>query len=784
MARIEIDWHKTMSIDPGDFPKVLTLYLELSQYPILAPEIRARMRQEIFKRGVITPDDFEAEVLNKAIASQVREGLSDPLLEETRGTWLNRQRIVRDNLTDFYFAYNLPHDLFVDLVRDTLATRVPSDQVVLTFHPELAPWDMLFAQGEAYEALPQDQRSEIQHHLQEIKVVLIKAMISDHLEYVGIAKEWFTIADINAIRARRIGRGKIGGKSAGIELARCILSKTGDPTRLSNLDYPRSWFLGADVFYRFTQFNNLLGYANQKYRSGNEIREEYPGIQAAFQEGWFPEEIVDELRRILARVGSTPLIVRSSSLLEDSFGFSFAGKYESHFCPNQGGPKDNLRELLRAIARVYASVFSPDALLYRKSKGLVDYDERMAILIQEVKGRRVGHHLMPDAAGVAFSHNQYRWSPAIDRDAGFLRLVWGLGTRAVEQVGNEYPRLVALSHPDLKPEADPHKIRRYSQHYVDLIDLEANEFRTLPVSEVVNLNTPRLRWIAQRFEQGHLGDFVGTPLRLDPQAPVLTFDGLLRRTSFAPRMTMILQILEAAYHVPVDVEFLILLPDSGTGYLDPLIYLLQCRPQSHLERASVELPREIPERRRLFVSYQLVPDGRVTGIRYLVYIPPEEVAQIQVATSCHELARLIGRINARLDGEVYILMGPGRWGSQNPGLGIPVGYGDIYNAKALIEIAGHKRAPEPSYGTHFFQDLVEAQIYPLALALGDKRDEFNRDFFEDSRNELAELLPEDAEWERFVRVIDVPAVSGGQHAELVMNGDVGMAIAYLGGLDS
>ena len=773
-----------MISDPDGFPKVLTLYLELSQYPILAPEIRARMREEIFKRGVITAEDFEAEVRAKAIQSQEREGLSDPLAEETQSTWLTRQRIVRDNLTDFYFAYNLPHDLFADLVKDTLAMRVPSEQVVLTFHPELAPWDMLFAQGEAYEALPRDKRSDIEHHLEEIKVVLIKAMISDHLEYVGIAKEWFSIADINAIRARRIGRGKIGGKAAGIELARCVLSKAGEPAQLINLDYPRSWFLGADVFYRFTHFNNLLDYANQKYRNESEIREQYPGIRAEFQEGWFPEEIVDELRGILARVGSTPLIVRSSSLLEDSFGFSFAGKYESHFCPNQGQPKANLRALLRAIARVYASVYSPDALLYRKSKGLVDYDERMAILIQEVRGRRVGHHLMPDAAGVAFSHNQYRWSPAIDRDSGFLRLVWGLGTRAVEQIGNDYPRLVALSHPDLKPETDPSRIRRFSQHFVDLIDLEANDFRTLPVSEVVNLSTPRLRWIAQRFQHGHLGDFVGTPVQLDPQEPVLTFDGLLRRTSFVPRMTSILNTLETAYRVPVDVEFLTLLPDTGTGYLEPLIYLLQCRPQSHLERASVQLPREIPESRRLFISHRLVPDGRVADIRYMVYISPDGYRRIQVETSRHELARLIGRINARLENEVYILMGPGRWGSQNPGLGIPVGYGDIYNASALIEIASDKRAPEPSYGTHFFQDLVEAQIYPLALALADESDEINHSFFEHSPNELAELLPDDAEWEATVRVIDVAEVSGGQHAELVMNGEVGMAIAYLRGGDS
>jgi hypothetical protein len=768
-----------MTVEPEGFPKVLTLYLELSQYPILASQIRERMRQELFRRGVITPEAFEAEARQKAIQSQEREGLADPLVEEPPDTWLSRLGIVRDNLTDFYFAYNLPHDLFADLVRDTLAKRLPSDEIVLTFHPELAPWDMLFAQGEAFEAMPASARADVEHHLEEIKVVLIKAMISDHLEYVGIAKEWLSIKDLKEIRAKRIGRGKIGGKAAGIELARCILRQSAPEELQAQLRFPRSWFLAADVFYQFLQFNSLLDHANQKYRSEREIREDYPRIQERFQDGWFSEDIVEQLRHVLEELGPLPVIVRSSSLLEDSFGFSFAGKYQSYFCPNQGTPKENLRQLLQAIARVYASVYSPDALLYRRSKGLLDYDERMAALIQEVPGRRVGDFYLPDAAGVSFSRNQYRWSPAIDRRAGFARLVWGLGTRAVEQLSNDYPRLVALSHPDLRPEADPARIRRYSQHFVDLIDLQANQLRTLPVSQALSLATPRLRWIVQRYEQGHLADFVSAPLQLDPQEIVITFDGLLRRSSFPKRLAGLLQLLEAAYRRPVDMEFLAMLPEAGTGFLDPLIYLLQCRPQSRLERAHVELPRDVPPERRLFVSHRLIPDGRVSGIRYLVYIAPERYRQGLEEAARHALARLIGRLNSRLAEQGYLLMGPGRWGSQNPGIGIPVGYGDIYHARALVEIADEKGASEPSYGTHFFQDLVEAGIYPLALALEDPEDEFNAALLEQAPNLLGQLLPDDATWEGLVRVVDIGQVSPGDLIELVMNGEAEMAIAYL-----
>ncbi|MCK5645697.1 MAG: hypothetical protein KAH97_02895, partial [Anaerolineales bacterium] len=519
-----------MVLDPSQFPKVLTVYLELSNYPTLAPLIRERMRREMFKRKVISPKAFESEVQEKAVQSQRREGVVDPLAEEAPDVWANRLAIIRDNLTDFYFAYNLPHDLFEDLLREVLAKRMPSQDVVLTFHPELAPWDMLFAQGEAFEALSHEELRPVEHHLKEIKVVLIKAMISDHLEYVGIAKDWFDISDLQSIRASRLGRGKIGGKAAGVMLAETILRKSNRPDISGSIQIPLSWFLGANVFYRFTQMNELLAFSNQKYRSEQEVREEYPEICEFFRKGTFPDEIVAGLQSILDAIGDLPLIVRSSSLLEDSFGTSFAGKYDSYFCPNQGSPQQNLEQLLYAITSVYASVYSPDVILYRRRMGLLDYDERMAILIQEVKGRRRDKYFFPDSAGVGFSQNHFRWDPRIDRDAGFLRLVWGLGTRAVDRLSADYPRLVALSHPDFRSEVDPARIRRYSQHFVDLIDLEANSLSTLPLGDVVKRNTPFLRYLAQQFTDGYFSDYVSIPLDFESKEVVLTFDGLMRRT--------------------------------------------------------------------------------------------------------------------------------------------------------------------------------------------------------------------------------------------------------------
>jgi hypothetical protein len=768
-----------MAVDSGGFPKVLTLYLAISQYPILGPKIRERMRQELFRRGVISPEDFETEAHEKAVQSQIREGLGDSLGQEPSESWLQRLGIIRDNLTDFYFAYNLPYEQFEEIVKEVLAGRMPTDEVVLTIHPELAPWDMLFAQGEIYENSPPEKRESVEHHLKEIKVVLIKAMISDHLPYLAIAREWFDIADLKMIRERRIGRGKIGGKAAGVMLADTVLRKSADAELKEFLHVPQSWFLGADVFYQFSQLNGLLRFANQKYRSEEEIRADYPTIEGIFINGDFPDEIVESLHDLLEAVGDAPLIVRSSSLLEDSYGTSFAGKYESFFCANQGDPEQNLTDLVGAIKKIYSSVYNPDVLLYRHKVGLIDYDERMAVLIQEVQGSRRGRYFLPDAAGVAFSRNEFRWSPRIDREDGFMRMVWGLGTRAVEHLGNDYPRLVALSHPSLRPEASPRDILRYSQHEVDLIDLADNSFRTLPVTEGLKVPSPNLRWIVQRHEQGSLGDLMRTPTAPDAEDLVITFESLLSRTSLPERMRQLLRTLEAAYHGPVDTEFTINLISGEVGKPEAHIHLLQCRPQSHLQDTIVELPQDVPEEQILFTCHRMVPDGKVTDIRYIVYVCPKPYSDLATPTQKTQIARLIGRINQHLDDESFILLGPGRWGSNNPDIGIPVGYGDIYHARALIEVAEGEQAPEPSYGTHFFQDLVEAHIFPLAIEADDHNSIFNRTFFEEAKNSLEGIFPEESDWATYVHLIDMQSEAPGYTFDLIMDGEAGEAIAYL-----
>ncbi len=771
-----------MTLPPPSADRTLSIYLALAQYPILSTKIRSRMRRELYKRGVIDQPTFEADVREKAIRSQAIEAVHNPFAEEAAEVWETRLRRVREHLTDFYFAYNLPYDLFEQIVREVLSERGAEDQEMLvSFNPELAPQSMLFEQAFAIEKMPPDQRALADARLREIKVVLIRTLISDQLAYVNIAKEWFTIKDLSEIRSRKIGAGKIGGKAAGMLLAARILIEAGDDEIRSSLRIPESYFVGADMTYGFMGQNNLLHWADQKYKSEDQIRSEYPQIQEEFSKGEFPADFLESLRDLLELVDQKPIIVRSSSLLEDNFGTSFAGKYESHFCPNQGTFEENLICLTQAIKRIYASILNPDALLYRRAKGLQDYDERMAILIQVVDGERHGDYYLPHASGVAFSRNLYRWSPQIRREDGFLRLVWGLGTRAVDRVGNDYPRLVALSHPLLHPQASVKDIRRYSQQYVDLIDMQENTFKSLPIYDVLGPRYQVLRYLAQVDRGGYLASLRSMFMEASTDQLVLTFDELLRRTPLATRMRKMLKLIEKHYHGPVDTEFTVKIVAPTTPQPEVEISLLQCRPQSRLRDSEVRLPENIPAENIIFSTPRMAPRGQIPDIRYVLFVTPECYFSLPSSADRARLAQQISTLNAALANKVFICVGPGRWGTANPDLGIHIGYGDIYNTRALIELAGEGigAAPEASFGTHFFQDLVESNIFPLAIYLDDEEVIFQREFFYDTPNIVADFLPESAESSDCLRLIEVSSYRASHHLEIVMDDEEGRAVAFL-----
>lgn len=768
-----------MSHTPPESSKILEIYLLIAQYPMLASDIRRRMREELFRRGIITPQRFDAEVKERAVQSQQREGILNGLLEENAEQWELRLSRVRRTLTDFYFAYNLPVEILHHILDELRTPQADGRSIApdhsLPFNPELAPLEMVLRQAEKYESLPDEQRAEVDHHLQELRVVLLKSLVSDQLAFIHIARRWFTAADFNIILERRIGTGKIGGKAAGLLLAYKILQNTA-PEIFDQIHLPRSYYIGADVFYDFMAANQVE-FLNQKYKTAEQIREEYPRIQEQYARGRFPEDVAHQLREVLREMGNKPLIVRSSSLLEDNFGMSFAGKYLSIFCPNQGTIKENLRDLTLAIRQIYASVFGPDALMYRRRVGLLDYDERMAILLQEVQGERHRQYYFPTLAGVAYSYSPIVWNPRFKREDGFMRLVMGLGTRAVDRIAGDYPRMVNLSHPQLRPDVTPKAIRYYSQHFIDTLDLEQNILTTVPAESILGSDYPPLRWLVSVDD----GETVHPPLTigrgLDPKSLILTFDGLLQRGGFVPLMKTVLERLEKQYEQPVDIEFAVsLIPESGSPKF--AFHLLQCRPQNQLntDNREIHMPADLPAQDKILLCTRMVPQGHVSQIEYIVYVDSEAYYKLDTLEEHAEVARCIGQLNSALEDHSFILIGPGRWGSSDSMQGVPVTYADIFNTRALVEVASNKSgfAAEPSYGTHFFQDLVESQIYPLAVYPEEPGDHLNWEFIEQSENRMEEFISEQTKASRCIKVIHIPTERTGFQMELLMDGQKGL----------
>ncbi|GJM23815.1 MAG: hypothetical protein DHS20C16_02300 [Phycisphaerae bacterium] len=611
------------------------------------------------------------------------------------------------------------------------------------------------------------------------RVALIRHFISDQLEFIGIAKNFVTIRDIDEIAERMIGlefgQGRIGGKAGGMVLASCILETFEDLHPDWPVATPESWFLRSDVIDRFLELNHLTGYQSLKYRTTDEIRHEYPLVKGVFRNSDFPVEIVQQLRSMLKEIGMHPLIVRSSSLLEDRIGSAFSGKYASVFVANQGPLEVRLQALLVAISEVYASTMSPDPIAYRRERNLLDYHEDMGVLIQKVVGKKVGKYFVPAFAGVAFSRNEYRWSPRIKREDGLLRLVMGLGTRAVDRVGHEHPRMVALGAPTLKPTASDQATAQTAQRTVDVINLEMNRMQSIDAEELLSLDDafPRLDQIVSVYADGILSLPTSTRISAPPSNLCVTFDKLLERTTFADAMRRILVRLEEAYGFPVDVEF---------AHDGEKLYLLQCRAlASKSDVAAVQVPDDIPDDQKIFSANKYVRTGLLADIEYVVYVDPSAYDAIETHDRRIEVARVVGRVNHALANKRFVLVGPGRWGSNDIRLGVKVGYSDINETCMLVEVARTKAGytPEVSFGTHFFQDLVEADIQYLPLYPDEPGTLFSDSFFGQSENTLESLVPKDADFAEIVRVIHVPSVTSNQKLHIAMNGETDEALAYL-----
>ena len=261
----------------------------------------------------------------------------------------------------------------------------------------------------------------------------------------------------------------------------------------------------------------------------------------------FLREGKNRVKKIIRDLEGKPIIVRSSSLLEDSFGAAFSGKYKSLFVANTGTEEERLFSLMDAISEVYASIFGPDPIEYRRERGLLDFSEEMGILIQEVVGLNVGHYFTPVFGGVAFSQNEFQWSPRVQREDGMLRLVPGLGTRAVDRVGSDYPILVSPKKPKLQVNALVSEKIQYSPKFMDVINLKSGAIETVDAIEFLkefSEDFPNINQIVSIHKDGRLTNPPSILLNPKESDIIITFSTLFEKTTFLEQMKQILVLLE------------------------------------------------------------------------------------------------------------------------------------------------------------------------------------------------------------------------------------------------
>ncbi len=577
--------------------------------------------------------------------------------------------------------------------------------------------------------------------------------------------KYFEDRDFLEVYRRRIGRGVIGGKACGMLAGRKIIE--GDMPELLPAMVPHgSFYIGTEVFYTFLVQNGCLELwkLNAAGRTTDPKR-----LKAMLREGVFPEEIKEGFRTILKEYVGIPFIVRSSSMLEDGYGNSFSGKYESVFCIGCEDEGESLKRLEDAVRRIYVSTLNPSAVEYRKQWHLTGTEEKMSLLVQRVEGRFYGDFYFPVAAGMGCLYNAYKWMESLNPSAGMLRLVAGLGTRAVERNTDDYPRMVGLERPEARLYTTVAERHRYSQRTADVLNRSTGELCRIPVQELADVlpgacadlvlsrdteAEDRLR-NQRRFRKIYFADC----------------EGIVQKNRFIASMKQMLKVLEQGYGRPVDIEFALDVSDRGEIKLN----LFQCRPIHAGPSEKLAISEEREECILFDVKNATMQRSKVTRLDMAVWVNPQKYYECPYSRK-FDVAHMVGQINRYFEpGEKKImLLAPGRIGTSSPELGVPVAYADISRFCAVCEVEYSKSgySPELSYGSHMFQDLVEADIYYGAIEEGKRTRLYQPGILTRFPEIFLKMFPDEYDLNRMIKIYDF---SGGS-ARLLLDAQSGRAV--------
>lgn len=518
----------------------------------------------------------------------------------------------------------------------------------------------------------------------------------------------------------RIGNDSLGGKGRGLAFIRKLLNRYHFQTAFTDVDIivPNTVAIATDYYDQFMDLNELRIFSEEKQLTDKKIAQRF--ISAAL-----PTELQSKLAIILKHF-TRPLAVRSSSLLEDSQNHPFAGLYSTYMLPNNHQDETiRLQQLCNAIKLIYASVFYRDAQQYIKSTAATAEEEKMAIVIQELIGRQYHTHFYPTFSGVAQSYNYY---PVGRQKAneGVVNLAVGLGTAVV---GGEHVLRFCPRYPQMLPDfSSTDQILQNAQktaYVLNLADtsitLNENEIKTLrkiPISDLISDNS--LQEVSSYFDQndGVIRDGVS-----DEFPNLITFAGILKYPSFSftKFLEELLQKGEQAMGCPVEIEFAVNIPNEHYPISRPEFAILQIRPlivsreQQHVSFSDIT-------KDDIFIqSNHALGHGVYASIYDIVYVDPI----LFDASKTLKISDEIDTINSLLSSQKrpYILIAPGRFGTQDRWLGIPVRWAQISAAKIIIETDLKKFHVKPSQGTHFLQNIIAQGIGYLHVSYG-KKDEY------------------------------------------------------------
>jgi len=512
------------------------------------------------------------------------------------------------------------------------------------------------------------------------------------------------------------GRESIGGKGRSLLYGLRKLRDSGDPQLAASL-VPESIYFGIDLFHQFLDsvsgLDALIAHDDPEQ------------LECAFLQTPLPELICGAVRRFLSEI-QVPIVVRSSSRLEDSVMHSFAGKYRSTFLLNDDPSLDKrAHDVEEEIKRIYARIYFPKAVSYRIKHELGGDD--MGIILMRMSGHWRGPYYYPTMAGVGYSQNYRRWNPRLRQEDGVLRIVFGMGTMSTKR---GYARTFSLTNPNLRPEGNnPEKVAFHAQENFHVIDpLNGTDVTTIDVKKqwrhLLKFH-PDFDAYAQVYhydaEGGYFTSLDCTMMKLEAGTKIcFTFENFPRKyPRFFSRMKNTLTLLEDAMGVPADIEF-------AYNPIEDRLVLIQSRPFWSPALADATIP-DLTGCHTLLHADRMVTPGRIDDIQTILYV--DDVLYYS-NPDFYSVARGIGEFNKQ--GEKYILVAPGRVGSSNPELGVPVQYNELTNCRCIVELGIPRLGfmPELSYGTHFFSDLAVDNVLYMPVFEGEGRSVFDRDWFQ------------------------------------------------------